>query len=400
MYRYEKPLFWNLITRMVVGILLLTLGTLTVQAQTSKRSLLVRVQPDASPIALLQDHASCLNYSCVAQNLYHVKIKSGQVAQDVVSELQGDSRVTFAEVNSLVSIPEQANAAFIMSFDATPDPGGYVNQNAYPQIDLGDLTGAPYRTVTVAVLDTGADLTHVALLGRFVPGYNFLDPTSDPLDLNDGNTNAAVGHGTMIAGIIARTSPHSLIMPIRVLNADGEGTLANVIAGIEYAVNNGASVINMSFGNNMRSRALQEALQKARNAGVVLVASAGNDSAETPHYPAAYASVIGVASVNSNNILSTFSNYGDQVSVCAPGEGIRSTFWTGGYATWSGTSFAAPWVAAEAAELAVRHPHWKVCHIADQITASAFPLDTLNPTYADRLGTGLIDVQAAISGNY
>ena len=163
----------------------------------------------------------------------------------------------------------------------------------------------------------------------------------------------------------------------------------------------------MSFTSTTHSRALKETLLEARLQGIVLVAAAGNDSNATRHYPAAYHGVLAVASVNSSNILSGFSDFGKYVDVCAPGEMIRSTFpttmgdlSTGGYATWSGTSFATPFVAAEAAELAVRHPHWSANRVADRIVDTAISIDSLNPHYSHNLGAGLVDVITAVFGNH
>jgi subtilisin family serine protease len=235
------------------------------------------------------------------------------------------------------------------------------------------------------------------LQGRLVTGYNALDAGAAPLDVPDGRNNTVVGHGTMIAGLVVRVSPNSMIMPIRVINGDGFGSMMKVIKGIHYAVRHGASVINMSFETDTYSLALADALDEAYGAGIVLVASAGNDSTSAPRYPAALSNVIGVASVESNDTLSAFSNFGVNASLVAPGSSIRSTFWNGGFATWSGTSFAAPFAAAEAAEILARDQNLSPGQVTYTMLATANSVDYLNPGYVNMLGAGIIDFQAAIN---
>src|SRR5205823_4808057 len=134
------------------------------------------------------------------------------------------------------------------AFDKGPDPGLYINQQAYQQVDLGNAQSvATGAGVVVAVLDTGATFTHPALSAHYILGYNAINPGTEPADVPDGLFNAAVGHGTMVAGILARIAPGAQIMPIRVLDADGMGTMLNVARGVHWAVTHGAKVINMSF---------------------------------------------------------------------------------------------------------------------------------------------------------
>ena len=201
----------------------------------------------------------------------------------------------------------------------------------------------------------------------------------------------------MIAGIVARTSVNSMVMPVRVLNADGIGTIMQVIKGIDYAADHGAGVINMSFDTDMYSAALTDSINEAYSRGIILVASAGNDSTSAPRYPAAYPNVIGVASMENNYALSPFSNFGVNVALVAPGSSIRSTYWDGSFATWSGTSFAAPFVAAEAAEIRARNHALTPAQVTLTMLHSADKLDRLNPAFANKLGAGVINIQSAIN---
>ncbi|MEY9092864.1 S8 family peptidase [Paenibacillus sp. RC84] len=209
-------------------------------------------------------------------------------------------------------------------------------------------------SVVIAVLDTGVELTHPDLAAHLVPGYDYVDNDSNP---SDGN-----GHGTHVAGIaaavtnngigIAGVAPLASIQPVRVLDNSGNGTVSNISNAIIYASFFGAKVINLSLGSPYSSTTLQYALDYAWGKGSVIVASAGNDGSTTPNYPAAYSTVISVASTDSADNISSFSNRGSWVQVAAPGTTILSTFPGSSYAYLSGTSMSAPHVSGVAALLA------------------------------------------------
>jgi subtilisin family serine protease len=163
-------------------------------------------------------------------------------------------------------------------------------------------------------------------------------------------------------------------------------------------VTHGARIITMSFGAPPTSGALNDALDEAASAGIVLVAAAGNDNSNQPPIPATRHGTIAVGAVEANNCKSSYSNYGSFVRVVAPGTGIRSTFWDGGYATWSGTSFAAPFVAAEAALMLSHQPALLAEDAVSIIRKTARSVDGQNPAYHGQLGNGIIDIESAVTG--
>ena len=174
--------------------------------------------------------------------------------------------------------------------------------------------------VTVAVLDTGADLDHDDLKNRIVGSYNVLDPESAAEDTD--------GHGTHIAGLIAGEKGNAYggvgIAPgadlyIIKITENKDIYLSDEIAGINHAVEVGADVINMSFGSTKKFKAEREAIENALLAGVVVVSEAGDLSSDEEMYPASYDGVISVASYTSYETLSSFSDYGDEVDIAAPG---------------------------------------------------------------------------------
>jgi subtilisin family serine protease len=201
---------------------------------------------------------------------------------------------------------------------------------------------------------------------------------------------AAFGHGTMVAGIIHLVAPTAQIMPLKAFSANGSGYLSDILRAIYFAVQNGASVINMSFSLYGYSEELGRATKFATTHQLICVASAGNDGKEEYVYPAAYAAVMGIASTSNNDTLSSFSNYGnDLVWVAAPGEGIVTTYPFGTYAAGWGTSFSTPIVSGAAALLlSVRNNCNESC--AERSLAHAVPISSA------AVGNGRVDVYQAV----
>jgi subtilisin family serine protease len=167
----------------------------------------------------------------------------------------------------------------------------------------------------------------------------------------DGSPYVAFGHGTMTAGCVHLVAPKAKILPLKAFSANGTGYLSNIVAALYYAVQHHANVVNMSFDLTSSSPALTKAAAYASNAGVVLVAAAGNESTSAPVYPAALNNyVVGVASTTNWDTRSSFSNYGTTDAwIAAPGESIVTTYPAGTYASASGTSFSSPLTAGAVA---------------------------------------------------
>jgi len=222
-------------------------------------------------------------------------------------------------------------------------------------------------------------------------GLSFLNQSSS--SFMDGNP--AYSHGTLTAGVIAVVAPDSMIMPLRVFDDEGSADLFVIAKAIHHAVNNGAQVINMSFGTLQNSSAVRGAINYALSRNVVLVASAGNNNTSSVQYPAAYNGVIAVAATDLQDRKASFSNYGSYVFADAPGVNIFSAYPGGGYSIVSGTSFSAPAVAGAAALIrSVR-----TTGTAGSISSSAVNIDSINPGYSGELGYGRIDVFEAVKPN-
>ena len=264
--------------------------------------------------------------------------------------------------------------------------------------------------VTVAVVDTGVacfdkgPFSRGTDLGgtRCEGGYNFVHDSSEAYDDQ--------GHGTHVAGTIAQTTNNgkgvaglaycARLMPVKVLNRFGWGTLADVAEGIRYAADNGAQVINLSLGGSGRSSILEDAVDHALSKGVVVVAAAGN-SGKAVGYPAAYDGVVAVSASDSNDKIAWFSSRGPEVAIAAPGVGVtQQTICDGGrnrceiFGTFNGTSMASPHVAGAAAMLVglgVSSPSAVRAALAE----SAVPKD--DPKL---FGAGILDAAAATSHVY
>ena len=249
----------------------------------------------------------------------------------------------------------------------SPNDPLYKQQWHMPRLGVESAWGLSIgRGVTVAVIDTGVACTdengfhQVSDLRqtKCVAGYDFINNKEDR-----GHDDH--GHGTHVAGTIAQSTNNGIggvgvafgvnIMPIKVLSGSGSGSNTGVAAGIRWAADNGAQIINMSLGSAQSSDIIQRAVNHAREQNVIIVAAAGN-SGGSVGYPAACDGVIAVSATDSNDNLATFSSRGAQVDVAAPGVAItQQTICNGGrngceeFATWNGTSMASPHVAGVAA---------------------------------------------------
>jgi len=273
----------------------------------------------------------------------------GQDLDATLARLQADPRVAYAEPN----YPVYAVAAPL-------DPALYTYQWGFRRAGgseaLDQIRNVGATPLILAIIDTGVDERHPELAGRLVPGWDFIDVDGVP---RDGH-----GHGTHVAAIAAAATFNDVgiaapfpgkVMAVRVLDATGSGSTANVVDGIDYARLHGAQVINLSLGSGSDSLTEHIAIQAAERAGVVIVAAAGNNGASSdvyPTYPAAYDEVIAVSAWSfADDDITYFSTYGPVVELTAPGEKIYSAFLEGGYQLLDGTSMASPLVAGTAASV-------------------------------------------------
>ncbi len=337
---------------------------------------------------------------------HRYRARGDEAALVLATRMKLDLRVVTSETNTSLETAEtrQQSSAF---------DDGYGTAQTYhdqPATDSIDLDGAHRVStgsgVVVAVLDTGVDPSHPELAGHLRGGWDFVDSDADPTDDGDGLDNdgdgridEGRGHGSHVAGIVARTAPDAALLVVRVLDAEGRGDVMSVASGIRWALDHGAQVINLSLGMLQESPTIEALVSLAESRGVVCVASAGNWGAEEPEeFPAASHHVISVAAVDAERHPAIFTSFGDHVAMCAPGVAVRSTYLDGGYALWSGTSMAAPFVSGAAALLLSLHPTWGRGEVVARLASTASPLDfSLGTALREELGAGALQAGAALA---
>jgi len=332
--------------------------------------------------------------------------RPGQSIQEVLQAYRSDPNVEYAELNYIVSVISAAGDPP----SREPNDPFYSAQWSLDKIDAAeawDISTGGLPTI-VAVVDSGVDYNHRDLRDNMwvnqaelaglagvdddqngyvddIYGYNFVYNNADPIDDH--------GHGTHCAGIIAAQANNGLdiagicwntkIMAIKFLGSRGEGTTADALLSIYYAVANGADIISSSWGSSEESRVLQDAIDYAYSQGVFMVAAAGNDNSDQPYYPAGYPHVISVTATDSDDKKWSLSNYGDWIDIAAPGvdilslraEGTSEGRTYGRYTTlMSGTSMAAPHVAGACALLLSANPLLTYAKLYDMLAKTTDPI--------------------------
>lgn len=367
-----------------------------------------------------------LKGSWKSMNLHHYKATSGSDVEALVKEIESDPAVEFAEPNykfnkaSLTSFSNEASLSEMQ--EAFASSGSRFTQTS-AHVDAEDawseMSSAGIDTV-VAVIDTGLDMDHPSFTklcaiwnneaeingtpgidddrNGYVDdfhGWNFVANTNSPEDDD--------GHGTHVSGIVLGSSIDILnlpkdsakecvgdyqakikIMPLKFLDGNGSGATSNAIQAIYYAVNNGARILNNSWGGGSYSRALHEAVAYSYSRKALFVAAAGNagsDNDSTPMFPSSYdvPNVISVAATSSSDYKASFSNYGAfSVHLGSPGVAIYSTIPGSYYGTMSGTSMAAPFVAGLAAMISREQPSMYGYQIKDIINSESDSISNLS----------------------
>lgn len=333
--------------------------------------------------------------------IIRVRVPPGQ-EKEMIARLSARGDVAFAEPNYIVTVTGSPNDLFFTSqwnLNNTGQTGGTPDADI-DAVEAWDVhTGS--NNITIAIIDTGVDLTHPDLAANLVAGYDFANNDADPSDDH--------GHGTHVAGIaaavgnngqgVAGVSWNAKIMPLKALWADGSGTIDNVAQAVRYAVDNGAKVINLSLGARFSSwpcgwSTIEDAFNYAVSNGAVIAAASGNDYQLGVNCPGAYDQAIAVGSTTNTDTRSSFSNYGPRLDIAAPGSNIFSTLRGGFYGTMSGTSMATPHVAGLAALVWSFAPSLTNSQIRSIIETTA---DDLGPAGWDQeFGYGRINAWRAL----
>jgi subtilisin family serine protease len=366
------------------------------QVQAAHR--LFKSAPESDPVGLAQIHV--------------LRLKPETDLDTLLALLETDPNVEWAEPDYL---------AFAAA--TTPNDPLFVDQWGLAKIQAAaawDVTTGS-ATIPIAIVDSGIDFTHPDLSGKLwvnpgeiagngldddnngyvddVQGWDLVNADNAPADDN--------GHGTQVAGIAAASTNNGAgiagvcwackIMPVKVMQASGVANYSDIAAGVLYAAQKGARVINLSLGGYSYSSALDAAIQAATGTyGAVIVAGAGNDNLSTPFYPAAYPDVLAVAGTDPADAKAALSNYGAWVDVSAPAVDIKTTFMGGDYGDVDGTSYAAPFVAGVAGLLRSQNPDWSPDMVRAQVIHTADDIDPLNPGLEGQIGSGRVNADQAV----
>ncbi len=324
----------------------------------------------------------------------------------------------------IIAAPNYIRRAAVTPTDPYFSIQGYLETISAPAA-WNVTTGS--ANISIAIIDSGIDLTHPELQSKISESVNLLD--ADPGALSDCPVNLTarddLGHGTHVAGIAAAASSNgagisgvawqSPLLIAKALNCYGVGTDVQIIAGIDWAIGQRAKIINLSVGGPGQSDVLDSAIARATASGAIVVVASGNLRTSTLWYPASSPGAVSVSATDSADRLAGFSNYGSRIAIAAPGQDIFSTFpvdrrdWqvAKGYQYKSGTSMSAPIVAGGMALVWSAYPSYSASRIIGIVEASADRVATC-PTFVstcpydaenrnDYYGHGRINLQRAMN---
>jgi subtilisin family serine protease len=397
-----RPLVvFGLAVGIVLSLIAGPLGAAT--AAEPDRELIVRFDSDATAAGRLdarEDARTDFERKLPVQGMQLVEVEPGQSVAVAERALESDPGVLYAEPNAIrhaFLTPDdpyfselwamQNTGQSIRGVAGTPDADSDVAEAWDARIGGGTI---------VAVLDTGVDTAHPDLAPNLLPGHDWVGGDEDPADEN--------GHGTHVTGTIAANRANGIgvagiaddaakILPLRVLDANGSGSVGSLIQAYAYAFQHGAQVVNLSLGSGTSSMAEHDAIASFET--MLFVAAAGNGGADgvgdsndaSPTFPCAYTlpNVLCVAASDNRDQLAPFSNYGaTSVDLAAPGVSIASTWMGGGYSWASGTSMATPHVSGAAALLWSGAPSAQPTDISSAITGGV----DASPAFAGKTVSG------------
>ena len=384
--------------------------------------LIIKLRPEARvENNTLSTHVTSLDQALASVNATALVPLSG-LPDTYILKMQNHANILTA-VETLNKEPavDYAEPDYLAKFASVPDDPRYSEQWGLSKIAVegawDQSMGSP--SIIVAIIDSGIDLAHEDLTPNLwvnpgeipdngmdddnntfvddVQGWNFVDSTNIVQDY--------IGHGSLVSGVaaarinnttgIAGVCGNCHIMPVKVSQFSGFANYSDIAAGVAYATQKGARVINISLGGYSNSTTLRNAITTAVSQNIVVVAGAGNDNSSSPFYPAAYENVIAVAGTDQDDLKTISSNYGTWVDVSAPGQDILSTT-LGDYSSDSGTSYAAPFVSGAAGLLLSMHPEWTPAMVRGQFAHTSDNIESLNPGYEGLLGSGRLNATLAL----
>ncbi|MGR3809694.1 S8 family peptidase [Jiulongibacter sp. NS-SX5] len=327
-------------------------------------------------------------------SVYRLKVNSELELDEAIKELRADPEIEYVERvrrRKVIATPNDTLYADLWHLEKIKASQAW---DANP--------GGP--DIIVAVVDNAIQVNHQDLQGNMVAGRDVAENDNDPSPPND-----IFSHGTHVAGIVAAVNNNVTgissasnnkvkLMPIKsTFDASDHRFIDRGFEGIEWAIDNGADIISLSWGGPGFSQLEQDVIDDAYNNGILVIAAAGNEDSDEAQYPASYNHVISVASLDQSDERSYFSSYGPLVDIAAPGRFILSTIPTNDYASFSGTSMATPLVAASAGYLLSCFPSLSPDSVEIILEKTVDNIDAQNPDYLGQLGSGRLNLLNAVA---
>ena len=366
------------------------------------------------PYPLKSDITKRLNGDEDLNKFFRIKYKGKIDPSELSAEILESNR----------DLLEWAEPEFVYNADFIPnDPviGSQYHIGKINSYQAWDLTQGD-TSVFIGIVDSGSDLDHPDLAANIK--YNYADPINGIDDDNNGyiddfkgwdfyyfdndpNIMGGSDHGSHVSGCASQVANNNVHgagpgfkCKLRITKHAPDvpdNSIYNSNDGIVYQYQNGAKVINCSFGSSFFSSATQNIINNAWNAGTVICASAGNEGQNIPRYPGSYDNVVSVAASNSSDIKASFSNYHSTVDVIAPGESILSTVWNDSYAIYSGTSMSSPVTSGVVGLIWSKYPSWTPTQVVERLKLGVDSIYNLNPAYIGELGTGRVNAFKCVS---
>jgi hypothetical protein len=332
--------------------------------------------------------------------IYELKFTSNKSVEEAINEILLDQNIEYAEPSYIYYSSFIPNDTFYNTY-----------QNYLRQIQADkawDLIRNSSNSI-IAIIDSGSDLNHVDLKanillpGKDLVGLSFKNPQEDD---DPGVKSDSTDHGVRVSGVASAVSNNGIgissvafnakLMIVKVGSDDNARAIYRGYEGIKYAVDNGAHIINCSWGGPGGSAFGQDIINYAISKGSLVIAAAGNSNNSSLTYPASYPGVMGVAAVDFNDTKSSYSNFGFYISITAPGD-VITTANGNRYSLVRGTSFSTPLVASAAALVKARFPLFDMSQVREQLLATADNIDAINPNHVGLLGKGRLNVFRAVS---
>jgi hypothetical protein len=316
---------------------------------------------------------------------------AGQTARQ---KMATDPQILWTEDDASLSSPEN-NGQKGGTIPAIGDRNALYERNKNVLAQIGwskSLANSSGRIVVIAILDTGLASKQTYLWNKTYAAANFVESGS-PFDMprnqdsnGNGTPDEAVGHGTMVAGIVDQIAPLTRLAIARVADSDGRATAWRLIKGLAFAVNAKAEVANISLGSSNQIVAMTDVLDWCDEKNLLVVAAIGNNAHEGAVFPSRISKVICVSGLKPDNVKAPFSNWDGTADAAAPATGIVSQYYNGQMGIWSGTSFAAPMVSGAIADVLRRTGRVLNRSWRDYLKNSGQSINNANPSYKDRLG--------------